>query len=578
MSGLRTPQLGPIVGHTAHDRCRIWVRARASRDEGTQLGAEMRTLGMLGVVDRRGKVQVDEATGLPCAYYFRLHREFDRTGTFVLGQEPSLGGLDGPEPSPLSPDTEYRVRVATLTVDDPLPDAESLDDSDLASRLPALAQMAPLLESLDPTECEARFRTFPDPAAGPADELSFLIGSCRYPGLLWKVKEADRIFGPMAGQMRRQGGRTPARFTLLMGDQIYADKFNRHLPLGRADTFDEMQARYHEAFGAPNMRSLLSQCPVYMILDDHEIEDNWSQDRLRDNHHLFNIAIGAYMSYQWSHGPRSFGRRLFYRFECGGYPFFVVDTRTQRYRQRAGLGDNHLLGRPSLDADPAHKSQLDRLLEWLSHQQAQRGNVPKFLVTASVFAPSPIDERLGNELRDDPERRVLEANLEKREASDSWPAYPRTRRAILQHLHDHGIQNVVFLSGDVHCANIARLRFETEAGESDLVAYDVTSSALYWPFPFADGDPNGFVHDSRADDQYDGFPLAGSDANGQGATEVHYRAWGFSQKDNFCRLELDKARQRLRVRVFDAHGQPVTVSDAEGRMVEHNDLPLAPWD
>ncbi|MDT8894722.1 alkaline phosphatase D family protein [Halomonas sp. I1] len=574
MSGLRAPQLGPIVGHTSHDRCRLWIRGRAPRDEGAHLGAEMRTVGLLGVVDERGRLRTGEA-GRPWAYYFRLHREFDRTGTFVLGQETSLGGEDGPAPFPLEPDTDYRVRMATLTVDDPLPDAESLGDGDLAERLPPLATMGELLEGFDSADCEARFRTFPDPDAGPADELSFLIGSCRYPGLLWKIKEADRIFAPMAAQFQRQGGRWPARFTLLMGDQIYADKYHRHLPIGRADTFEEMQSRYHEAFGAPNMRRLLRRSPVYMILDDHEIEDNWSQDRLRDNHHLFNIAIGAYMSYQWSHGPRSFGRRLYYRFECAGYPFFVVDTRTQRYRQRAGLHDNHLLGRPTID--PAHPGQLDRLREWLSEQQREHGNVPKFLVTSSVFAPSPIDERLGNELRDEPERQRLAANLEKREASDAWPAYPRTRQAILQHIFDNRIQNVVFLSGDVHCANIARLSFEHEQGDIGLFAYDVTSSALYWPFPFADGDPNGFVHDSREDEQYDGFPLEGGEGDHSGPV-VHYRAWGFSQEDNFCRLELDKGRHRLRVRVLDAQGEPVKVTDSEGRRVQANDLPLAPWD
>jgi alkaline phosphatase D len=69
-----------------------------------------------------------------------------------------------------------------------------------------------------------------------------------------------------------------------------------------------------------------------MILDDHEIEDNWTQDRISDagKHKLFNWAIGAYQSYQWSHGPRTWGRLLYYTFECAGYPVFVVDTRTQR--------------------------------------------------------------------------------------------------------------------------------------------------------------------------------------------------------------------------------------------------------
>ena len=65
----------------------------------------------------------------------------------------------------------------------------------------------------------------------------------------------------------------------------------------------------HSAFGSLNMRRLLRQLPTYMILDDHEVEDNWAQDRIRDRKKrmLFNVAIGAYCSYQWTHSPRNFG-------------------------------------------------------------------------------------------------------------------------------------------------------------------------------------------------------------------------------------------------------------------------------
>jgi hypothetical protein len=42
----------------------------------------------------------------------------------------------------------------------------------------------------------ANIRTFPAPGSAQ-DRLAFLVGSCRYPGLMWKIKEADRIFGPM---------------------------------------------------------------------------------------------------------------------------------------------------------------------------------------------------------------------------------------------------------------------------------------------------------------------------------------------------------------------------------------------
>ncbi|MFP3441922.1 hypothetical protein R0K18_29735, partial [Pantoea sp. SIMBA_133] len=84
--------------------------------------------------------------------------------------------------------------------------------------------------------------------------------------------------------------------------------------------------------------------------------------------------------------------------------------------------------------------------------------------------------------------------------------FPATRKALVEHIVEAGIDNVIFLSGDVHCANIAEMVVEGGGGEPRRL-YDVTSSALYWPFFWADGDPNGFVHDSRLPGQVDGFPL-----------------------------------------------------------------------
>jgi alkaline phosphatase D len=108
--------------------------------------------------------------------------------------------------------------------------------------------------------------------------------------LLWKRKEADRIFRPMLKQHEERS----VNLSLMAGDQIYADMFNRLLPIGLADTYEEFQERYHIAFGSRNMRKLLGRVPTYMILDDHEIEDNWSQDRLHQSNGkrmLFNLAV-----------------------------------------------------------------------------------------------------------------------------------------------------------------------------------------------------------------------------------------------------------------------------------------------
>jgi alkaline phosphatase D len=382
---------------------------------------------------------------------------------------------------------------------------------------------------------------------------------------LWKVKDADRIFGAMVKQFTDENAEPP-RFTMMIGDQIYADMLNP-LPLERADTYQEFQERYQAAFSSPNMRKLLRTAPTYMILDDHEIADNWTQDRVKKERALYNFAFGAYMTYQWSHGPRSFGQRPYYKFACGGYPFFVLDTRTERYKdEKRGLADNHLLGMPTIDL--AHRSQLDEFLVWLTDQQKLFGNTPKFVVSASVFCPNDMSERLDAEPGKAQEA-LYSANEDRRDGSDSWPAFPGTRRAILDQIVKHKIQNVVFLTGDIHCANIARLSFEVDRADTGIVAYDITSSAFYWPFPFADGDPNNYVHDSKAPNQRDPFPIEGG--------EMNYRAWGFTQVDNFCRIDIDKKTKVLKVRLFDRNGEVIRVLDDRDQTVETNVLPFAPW-
>ena len=382
-----------------------------------------------------------------------------------------------------------------------------------------------------------------------------------------EVKDADRIFGAMVRQFDARNSEPP-RFTLMVGDQIYADMLNA-LPVGRADTYQEFQERYHTAFSSPNMRNLLRTAPSYMILDDHEIADNWTQDRLKKEKEraLYNYAFGAYMTYQWSHGPRSFGQRPYYKFACGGYPFFILDTRTERYKdEKMGLADNHLLGMPTIDL--AHRSQLDEFLAWLADQQRLFGNAPKFVVSSSVFCPNDMSERL-DAAPGTAQAALYTANANRRDGSDSWPAFPNTRRAILDKIVQLGIQNVVFLTGDIHCANIARLSFEVGGADTGIVAYDITSSAFYWPFPFADGDPNNYVHDSRKPDQQDPFPIEGG--------EMNYRAWGFTQKDNFCRIDIDKQAKALKVGFFDQNGDVVEVFDDKDQKVAVNVLPLTPW-
>ena len=58
------------------------------------------------------------------------------------------------------------------------------------------------------------------------------------------------------------------------------------------------------------------------------------------------------MNYQWSHSPRNFGRLFYYRFDWSGYPFFVLDTRTQRYKTKARPGGEPSAGQAEPRSGP----------------------------------------------------------------------------------------------------------------------------------------------------------------------------------------------------------------------------------
>jgi len=573
MSNLRRPGLGPIVGDTTDRSCRIMIRGGTSQDSGAHLASESRTLGVITIEEEDGKTPPKKRRHV---HIFRLHREYDRTGVFRLGIDKCIKTKTGADR--LLAETEYVVRVGTLAIDDPMDPDDRADDDDLSSILPDPEGLRQQLLSLPREGTQARFTTFPDVAT---PSLTFLLGSCRYPGLFAKVKEADRIFKPALEEAMGRDGRPPARFVLMVGDQIYADKLNRNVPIGLADTFEEFQSRYLDAFGSRNMRQLLRRIPTYMILDDHEIEDNWSQDRIKkaQSRKVFNLAIGAYRSYQWCHGPRTYGDRLYYSMQCGGYPFFALDMRTQRFMENApnDLSDNRLLGRPS--RGQGEPSQLERLVRWLRDSQSQHGNAPKFIVSPSVFAPNPTDARTGRLGK--PSLKVNQTQLIKwMEASDSWPAFPETRRAILRVIIDKKIQNVVFLSGDIHCSNVAQISLKdrgqaiTDAEGKPLTMASITSSAFYWPFPFADGEPSDYVYDSTNQDQLDTFLISATET-------MDYKAWNFTQEDNFCRVDVDQDGSQIEVRPYDKKGRLVCKTNWWGSYDEDQPLigilRLAPW-
>jgi cholesterol oxidase len=79
-----------------------------------------------------------------------------------------------------------------------------------------------------------------------------------------------------------------------------------------------------------NVRNVLRRIPSFMLLDDHEIDDNWEPLSSPDdafNSEKARLGIEAYTKYQR-------GKFLLETFDFDGVHFFMLDTRTTRTHRK----------------------------------------------------------------------------------------------------------------------------------------------------------------------------------------------------------------------------------------------------
>ena len=195
-----------------------------------------------------------------------------------------------------------------------------------------------------------------------------------------------------------------------------------------ASTVEHYSRLYREVLGHKESVELFSKSPSMAMFDDHEILNDWDKGR---SVFPYTVASVAFKNYLASGNPvqSSDNRTFFYTFTRGNNAFFVLDTRSFRQpRDKDGkklpLDDPHrtMLG----------KQQLNYLQTWMKMAQAH-AYAFKFIVTSVPFTYGW-------------------------ESPDSWFGYQFERQAILDYIHEHGIQNVIILSGDRH--QVAVTEFE----------------------------------------------------------------------------------------------------------------------
>jgi hypothetical protein len=280
-------------------------------------------------------------------------------------------------------------------------------------------------------------------------------------------------------------------FFIHAGDQIYYDFPNGDRPPDKG----KYRLAYREAWfdDEPN-RYLLSHWPQYMTLDDHEIVDQFALNFMPPTNasplEYLNEAGIAYREYVEALHPAPQAANatardgigpFWYTFDRLVYDaspenrryarFFVLDTRTRRSTGGAA---------PQLiDGD-----QMRQLLSWM-----QRYNDDlKFVVTSVPFV-AEISEEGSKRTPRWPQKTTMPirtngggtsdgtADATEREGSgaassdaagqaplnrlnDKWSAaeFARQRGEIIEFIADHQIEQLVFLTGDMHCCYHATMR------------------------------------------------------------------------------------------------------------------------
>src|SRR5262249_38467943 len=114
---------------------------------------------------------------------------------------------------------------------------------------------------------------------------------------------------------------------------------------------DRYIARYNQLFAYQPMRDALRSRPTYMILDDHDIKDDWGIDGADISPEQISDGIEVYRSFQHAHNPGGYSAPHFdYHFRRGRAAFYVTDNRTGRSEH----SDYPVLG----------QAQYERMLAW----------------------------------------------------------------------------------------------------------------------------------------------------------------------------------------------------------------------
>lgn len=384
---------------------------------------------------------------------------------------------------------------------------------------------------------------------GPPASLRLAFGSCRrtapFDAAGLRAMGADAL-AALAEHMRDISPEQWPDALLMVGDQIYADEpsprtqqrlldAHHNAPPERQEVrhevwnFEEYTWLYHESWSPEPIRWLLSTVPTCMLLDDHDLRDDWNtswrwRQRVTRTAWWRDRVVGAFGSY-WVY--QHLGNLS--PTELATDPLFAAMRREADDQQRTaalddfawradaergtarwsytrdfGDGDTSIRlvaidCRASRQLAPDARTMVDhREWEWISKAATAAPDRPPthLLIGAPlpVLLPRGIHHFEGwNEALGDGTRSPLAEGFGEwsRQAADMehWAAFRGSLAAMVRLLRrlcadPQPPASVLFLSGDVHCSYVASAHLADQAHPATVIE-QLTMSPFRNPLPRA---------------------------------------------------------------------------------------------
>jgi len=326
-----------------------------------------------------------------------------------------------------------------------------------------------------------RTRTLP---AGHVERARFAVASCA---------KFNAGFFNAYDRIADRGEAGDLDFLLHLGDYIYeasntppknqtpgADIGRPFAPLHECVTLDDYRTRYRQYLGDPSVQRVRAALPVIAGIDDHELADGaWRGGADNHDEDAFGPwevrrAAAFQAREEWlpiRRPDRNDPTRVYRHVPVGDLADLVLtDARSRRDQPVAGAAM----------ADPARSAlgteQRGWLLDQLSSSTAAWRLWGNPSVLSTTFRPDVPADLL------EPLRKLKLIHADELACDqDQWDGYPAERDAILAHVEEQGIEDLVVLSGDIHVGmalDVHRDPFAAAATGAQPLAVELITASL----------------------------------------------------------------------------------------------------